>query len=579
MLIFANRKVYQMRKKSIIKYFLMLLALVAINFLAQYGVFRIDLTEDKRYSISEASKDVLENLQDQVFIRVYLEGENLPASYRMFRNAIAENLDEFKRYAGKNLKVKFIDPLAIKDSKERDSLFKSLQKKGIVPTPISVYKDGERIEKFIFPAAEIAYKNLEVTVPLLKSDVAAAAVNEDMEARLLNNSIENIEYSIISGIRDVSNNKVQKIGFIFGHGELDFPFVADAAQTLSQKYEVFPVDLPKSPSLEGLDAIIMVKPTQKITEEDKFKIDQFLMKGGKALFFVDALDIREDSINTKEGAVAIPYADFVESATDLFFNYGIRFNMNFIEDVQNFGFLAFVVGEYGGKPKIETLPWRHYLAIRNFYPHPAVKNLEPILGRYVSTLDTVASGGAVRKIPLASSSNYTKVVPFPVIIKYEEARIPPDMNVYKRGKAQTMMYLLEGKFQSLFAKRILPSDPRAKTFLKESKETKILVCADGDLLRNAVNSKTGQFSPLGYDRVMQYQFANKQFLLNILDYMLDDKGIILARNKEIMLRPLDKKKVKNQRTYWQWLNVGTPIAFILVFGFVWNFLRKKRYAQ
>jgi gliding-associated putative ABC transporter substrate-binding component GldG len=568
-----------MRKKSLLKYALMLLIVGIANFIAQNWVFRLDLTEDKRYTISDATKTVLENLDDEIRIKVYLEGENLPANYRMFRNAIAENLEEFKRYAGKNLKVRFIDPLAIKDQAQKDTLFKSFQKKGINPTPIAVYKEGERSEKFVFPAAEISYKDFEITVPLLKSDAAAVAVNEEVEARFLNNSIENIEYSFISAIKQITDTTAHRVGFIYGQGELDLPFVADAIQTLSQKYQVFPVDLPNSPSLDGLDAIIIAKPTQAFSEDDKYKLDQFLMKGGKALFFIDALDIREDSINTKEGAVSIPYQDFVESMTPFFFNLGVRFNMNFIEDVQNFGFLGLVVGDYGGKPKIEVLPWRHYLEIRNYYPHPVVKNLEPVLGRYVSTLDTVASVGKIRKIPLASSSTYTRVVPYPVIIKYDEARQPPDMNIYKRGKAETVMFLLEGEFSSFFANRIVPSDPRAKDFIKKSKPTKVLVCADGDFLRNAVNPKTGKFAPLGFDKVRGYQFANKQFLINMLEYMLDENGIILSRNKEITLRPLDKKKTQKKRTYWQVINVGVPIGLVVIFGIVWVWLRKRKYAS
>ena len=568
-----------MRKKAFFKLFLAIILLVGINLAAQYFIFRIDLTEDQRYTISQASKELLENLDDEVRIKVYLEGENLPANYRMFRNAIAENLEEFKRYAGKNLKFRFIDPLALKDKAEKDTLFKQFQQNGITPTPIATYKEGERSEKYIFPAAEISYKGKSMYVSLLKSDVAAAAINEEIEARLLNSSIENIEYSFASAIKTITASKMHRIGFIYGHKELEPVFVADAAQTLSQKYEVFPVDLPASPTLDSLDAIIVAKPTQKFSEEDKYKLDQFIMKGGKALFFVDALDIREDSINTEKGAVSIPYRDLVESMTDFFFNYGVRFNLNFIEDVQNFGFLGLVVGNYGGKPKVEMLPWRHYLAIRNYYPHPVVRNLEPCLGRYVSSLDTVASVSKVRKIPLASSSSYSRIVPFPVIIKYDEARKNPDMEIYKKGKPETIMYLLEGKFVSLYDRRILPSDPRAKDFIRESKETKILVCADGDFLRNGVNAKTGQILPLGYDKFTQYQFANKQFLLNILDYMLDDTGIILARNKEITLRPLDKKKLQNNRTYWQFFNVGLPIIFVIAFGFVWNFWRRRQFAK
>ncbi|MCS6795583.1 MAG: gliding motility-associated ABC transporter substrate-binding protein GldG [Raineya sp.] len=553
--------------------------LIVFYIFSQSFVFRIDLTEDKRYTISEATKAVLEGLEEEIFVKIYLEGDNLPANYRMFRNAIEENLQEFKRYAGKKLKFKFIDPLVIKSKAEKDTLFKHFQRNGINPTPVAVYKEGERSEKFIFPAAEIIGNQGSLFVSLLNSDMRVVAINEELEARLLNNAIENIEYTLIEGIYQITQKQQKRIGFIYGHGELPPIFVSDAAQTLAQKYEVFPVDLPQSPSLDGLDAIIVAKPTQGFSEEDKFKLDQFLMKGGKALFFIDALDIREDSINTPRGAVSIPYTELVESMTEFFFNYGIRFNMNFIEDVQNFGIIGLVVGEYAGKPKIETLPWRHYLAIRNFYKHPTTKNLEALWGRYVSSLDTVASAGKIKKIPLASSSPYSLVVPYPVIIKYDEARQTPDLEKYKKGRPYTLMYLLEGNFVSLYQKRILPSDARYKNFVPESqKPTKILVCADGDFLRNGVNAKTKQVLPLGYDKFTGFQFANKQFLLNILSYMLDEKGIILSRNKEIMLRPLDKKKLQNQRTFWQWFNVGLPVVFLIIFGIAWNWWRKSKYA-
>ena len=567
-----------MPKRNLLKTIALPLVLIALYFLSQSFVFRIDLTEDKRYTISDATKTILDNLDEEIFVKIYLEGENLPASYRMFRNAIEEHLQEFKRYAGKKLKFKFIDPLAIKSKAEKDTLFKHFQQNGINPTPVAVYKEGERSEKYIFPAAEIIGNQGSLFVSLLNSDMRAVAVNEDLEARLLNNAIENIEYTLIEGIYQITQIEPKRIGFIYGHGELAPIFVADVAQTLSQKYEIFPVDLPQSPTLDGLDAIIVAKPTQGFSDEDKFKLDQFIMKGGKALFFVDALDIREDSINTPRGAVSIPYTEFVESMTEFFFNYGVRFNMNFIEDVQNFGIIGLVVGEYGGKPKVETLPWRHYLAIRNFYSHPTTKNLEALWGRYVSSLDTVASAGKIKKIPLASSSPYSLVVPYPVIIKYDEARQTPDMEKYKQGKPFTLMYLLEGKFASLYQKRILPSDPRYKNFIPESKPTKILVCADGDFLRNGVNAKTKQVLPLGYDKFTGVQFANKQFLQNILSYMLDENGIILSRNKEIMLRPLDKKKLQNQRVFWQWLNVGLPVVFLIIFGIAWNAWRKGKYA-
>ena len=564
----GNDKTLMKRKE--ISYFLAGIALIiAINVFASSFIYRIDLTEDKRYTILDATKKTIENLEDEVVIKIYLEGDGLPAEFKRMRNSIAQTLDEFKVYAGANLKYRFIDPMKLEDA-QKDSLFKELSQKGIKATNIKVTEDGKKVEKLIFPGAIMSYKGTEKAILLLKGDQKASVANP---AQILNQSIENLEYEFGAAIKQMTSKQSKKIGFLFGHGELQLLQVADTDRSLRESCQTFNVDLTKSKDLYGLDAIIVAKPTESFSDDDKYKIDQFIMRGGKALFFIDALDVREDSIRNKDGAVAFPYE---HKLTDMFFRYGVRFNDDFIEDL-SCGQLALIVGNMGDKPQMEQMMWKHYPLITNFFPHPIVRNLDALYTRYVSTLDTVKAEG-IRKIPLAMTSNDTKIMKPIIKITYNDAREQPKLEDYKAG-AKTVAYLLEGKFTSLFRNRITPTDARSKDFVEKGVDTKILICSDGDMIRNEANYKKGAYMPLGFDKNTGVTFANKKFILNAVDYLLDDKGIILARNKEIKMRPLDKNKLQNERTKWQFINMVVPVLVVVIFGLLFGYWRKRKYGK
>ncbi len=558
-----------MKKKSFLYFGLSLVAVILLNFLAQQFIFRVDLTEDQRYTISPATKKLLGNLEEEIYIKVYLKGEDLPAEFKRFQNAIEETLDEFQIYAGRKLIYRFIDPLNAEETLTQDSLLVRLAQRGIQPTNVVMNKDGKRTEKFIFPVATITYQDKEITTLLLKGDQRASVSSS---GEVLNQSIENIEYELAASIKQLVNTETKNVGFLVDKTVLDKLEVADAWFTLNRYYKVFPVSLSESPNLQGLDAIIIAKPDTAFTEEDKYKVDQFIMQGGKALFFIDALDIREDSIRTQGVTPAIPYQ---HNLIDLFFRYGVRFNNNYIEDL-NSGIIDLIVGYTGNVPKMESLPWRPYPIVNNFFDHPTVKNLDALYTRYVSTLDTVKTPSTIRKIPLVTTSPYTKVKPILEGISYNDARIYPTPDDYKEG-ALTIAYLLEGKFTSLYKGRLLPEEAKAKNFIAQSVPTKLLIFADGDLIRNDVQWRTGQYAPLGYDKTTGVQFGNKRFLLNVLEYMLDDEGIILARNKEVTLRPLDKEKVRTERTWWQVINLLLPVLIILLIGIIYYWVRRIKY--
>jgi ABC-2 type transport system permease protein len=558
-----------MKNKVLLGFVVCIFGIVLMNVFASNLNFRIDLTQDKRYTISPATESFIENLPDEVFVRVYLEGDGLPADFKRLRNTIQEQLEEFQRVSGKNIKFRFIDPFTVEPASKRDSLMRELSQKGIKPTNIFVTQEGKKIEKLVFPGALLTYKGKETAVLFLKGDQRATVANP---AEILNQSVENVEYELASAIRRVAAERNKKIGFLLGNGELSPLQITDAAQALQQYYQVFPVDLGQSQTLDGLDAIIVAKPDSIFSEKDKYKIDQFIMKGGKALFFIDALDIREDSLTTLGKTVSFPYN---HNLIDLFFRYGVRFNYDFIEDL-NAGVLGLIVGNMGGEPQMQYLPWRHYPLLSNFFPHPIGRNLDALYTRYVSTLDTVRADG-IKKTPLVTTSPYTRVVNSPIIIELNEASLQPKPEEYKAG-AKTVAYLLEGKFTSLYKNRLLKDDPRYKTFIEKGRETKILIVSDGDFIKNDVNSK-GMYAPLGFDKNTGITFANKKFLLNATDYLLDDKGLILARNKAIKARPLDKQKMQTQRLKWQLINVALPIVVLALLGVIYAFLRKRKYGK
>jgi ABC-2 type transport system permease protein len=374
-----------MKKKHLLQFFIGLVGIVLLNIVAAQYFFRIDLTEDKRYTISEATEQILERLDDQVFITVYLEGE-LPASFKRLQTAIRERLEEFTVYGGNNIQYTFVDPGANPDKKARSKFYQQLISKGIQPTNL-IDREGDRqTEKLIFPSALISYKGKEVPVLLLKGNQVAG------KEQILNQSVEGVEFELASAIRQLTQTNKKKIGFLLGHGELDGLQIADLVKSLQEYHEVYPVDLPKSPTLQGLDAIIVAKPDTFFSETDKYKIDQFIVNGGKALFFVDAL--RMDSL-TEKGAYAFPYNLNLE---DLFFRYGLRLNGNYIQDL-NSAFIPLNVGNMGNQAQIKPMPWPYYPLINTFAKHPVVRNMDAVYSRFVGSIDTVKASG-ITKTPL-----------------------------------------------------------------------------------------------------------------------------------------------------------------------------------
>jgi gliding-associated putative ABC transporter substrate-binding component GldG len=541
--------------------------IVLLNIAASFVFFRLDLTEEKRYSLSDATKSLLENLSAKdstdVFVKVYLDGEELPGGFERLKRAVTETLEEFKVYGGTNINYKFINPNAETDKKKREEFYVELAKKGMNPTRVVNTKNGRQIENIIFPYALVSAVGYEVPVLLLKGTQGKTAEEK------LNQSNENVEYELATAIRKLTLKERKKIGLLAEFTKLKPLNFSDLIASLQERYDLFFIDAKSSPSFQGLDALILPKPDFPVDDSTKYKIDQFVMGGGSALFFVDGLKV--DSVSL-EGNFAQPLE---LNLTDLFFKYGIRVNSNIIKDGASCALIPLVVGDLGDKPNIQPVPYRYFPLINNFGKSLITNNLDLVFSRYVASIDTVRADG-VTKTPLLMTSPYTKVLNAPVFVTFNDAQTDTEQAEYQDG-VKTIAYLLEGKFQSLYKNRLLPNDPKFADFKAESLPTKIIVSSDGDLIVNEVSQKTGNPFPLGFDKTTQHTFGNKDFVMNAIDYLIDEDGVIQAKGKEVKLRPLDKLRTRDERTFWQILNIGLPVALVLLFGFILQWARRRNY--
>lgn len=553
------------KRRDLLRFLAVVGVLLLINFIGQQFFFRLDLTQEKRYTMSAATRQLLTGLKQPITVTVYLDGD-FPPAFRRLQQAVRETLNEMQIYGGGNLKYVFIDPSAAGTEKARNEYYASLFKKGLTPTNLGANENGKRVEKIIFPWATVSAGGKEQQVLLLRGNQAAPS-----DVRL-NQSIEGLEYELASAIRRLSPGKRKLIGVVEGHGELNNAEAGDLIGSLSQYYDVYRVDLSKVRDLRALSAVIVAKPAATYTEPEKFKLDQFITQGGNALFFVDAMRVNLDSA-ARTGMLSFPQPVGLD---DLLFKYGVRVNADLILDL-NSGVIPLVTGKEGNKPKVEPMPWQFYPLINNFSTHPITRNLDAVYTKFVSTIDTVKATG-IHKTPLLFTSRYSRVLPSPVPVNLNDARLQPDRKLYK-DKFEPVGYLLEGQFRSLYANRTQPGTTQFQPATSpQAKPSKVLVVSDGDFIRSELDPKTGRPFRLGFDRLANTEFANRELVLNAVDYMLDETGLIGVRSKQVTLRPLDKLKVIEQRRTWQMLNLVAPLVLLGAFGAVRAWRRKRRYA-
>lgn len=548
--------------EDILKFLIGLLLLLIVNNLASRAFFRIDLTEEKRYTIAPPSRELLKNLNDVVFVEVYLAGD-LPAGFERFQKSIRETLEEFKSYAGADFQYQFIDPAAAISERSRGEFMRRLSDRGIQPTNLFATEEGKQIEKLIFPGAIVYYGGQEQGVMLLKGNLGAGAQER------LNQSIEGIEYELVAAIRGLVETEKKVVGILQGQGIPAGASIAGLKQSLRDNYLVREVRLGEG-ALGNPDALMVIKPSTRFSESEKYQLDQFVMKGGKVVWLIDAVQVSMDSLGG-EGSIAAAY-DL--NLTDMLFEYGVRINDDNVMDL-NAGAYPVVVGNVGDQPQIRPMPWPYFPLINNFGNHPITRNLNAVYTQFVSTIDTVKAEG-VKKTPLMFTSPYSKVktAPYPVSLNQIREGFEPES--FNAGPF-TVGYLLEGRFTSVFKNRILPAMADKSGFLPDGEASKMIVIADGDLAISLQNPQTGEPVPLGFDPITEQQFANPDLLMNAVAYLIDDDGLITARNKEIKIRPLDQVKVQEEKLKWQVINLALPMVVLILFGVLKYIIRKRKY--
>jgi len=532
--------------------------LIVINLVAAKFYTRIDLTKDKRYTLSETTHSIINNLKEPVIIKVYLEGE-FPSEFKRLQTETKQHLEELKAVS-KNVMFRFIEPL---DRAEE------LIKQGLQPSRLSVQEGGKLSEAVIFPWATIEYKDKIENISLLVNQISGTQEEQ------LQNSIQNLEYVFSDAVHKVSSEKKQKIAVLRGNGELDNLYLASFLMQLGQYYKLaqFTLDsVNNNPQktlkkLTEYDLTIIAKPTEKFTEKEKFTLDQYITNGGKSLWLIDNVTAELDSLMQTGQSLAFN-RDL--NITDLLFSYGVRVNYNLIKDI-NSSTIRLASGNVGNQTQYEDFLWYYFPLITSKNNHPITKNIDPVSLRFANTIDTLKNN--LTKTVLLQSSNFSKPIGTPSPVSLEEISKKPLQKDYSDGN-QILGVLLEGKFTSAYKNRVKPFN--TGFFKDESNENKMIVIADGDIIANQVHQ--GQPLALGIDKWTNMNYGNAPFLMNSINYLLDDTGLLQLRSKNIQLKFLDKQKAFKERSYYQFLNVLFPLIILAIFGFAYSFIRKRKYS-
>ncbi len=567
------------KAQAIIRLLIAIGILIAVNVLS-YSIFtRFDLTKEKRFSLTNSTKDMLGELEDVVYFKVYLEGD-FESGFKRLQTSTQEMLDEFRVYGGNNIQYEFLDPLADASMDEKKMIVTDLASKGLLPQTL-VTNNEEYSERVIIPGAMASYRGREVPVPLLLEQTN----NKDPQV-VLNNSVSLLEYQLGNAVQKLMRRDRPAVAFLEGQGELAEIQVQSIANALAPYYVMERYSLKDNLHIPPrINALVIAKPMEKFDEVDKFKIDQYIMNGGKVLWLVETLRAEMDSLSRNGGKfIALDYGLNIE---DQLFKYGVRINPNLVEDAQQCNVIPLVIGtdQSGNARQTRPFQWPFFPIITNMADnHPITKNIDAVNLAFASSIDTIRTKNDIKKTVLMTTSQYSKTIFSPARIDVNTVRSELNMERYNKPD-QIVGVLLEGSFESAFKGRLAPETIamidtiKDVSVLEESKPTKMIVISDGDIIKNDIDRKTGRPAPLGYYKFTGYQFANKDLLINAIDYLTDDKGLIISRSKDVKLRLLDNKRAKEEKMTWQLINIGFPLLLLMLFGLAYNFLRKRKYER
>lgn len=548
------------------------LAIAGLAFLSVFFFFRIDLTSEKRYSISQPTKTLLKKANAPLEVSIYLDGDLNPGFTRL-KNSAKNLLDEMSVYAAEGIDMEFINPSTAATQAEREQKYLELEAEGMTPTAIYERdKEGKSIQKIVFPWVKMTYGNKTVVVNLLKN-IRGLQGEEN-----LNISIENLEFEITDGIRRLINSQVSKIAFIEGHGELNEAQTYDISKVLSRYFQIDRGTLATDATiLAEYKAIIIAKPTQPFSESDKYIIDQYIMNGGKVLWLMDGVRVSMENLSTTGISPAIALDLNLD---DLLFKYGIRIQPVLLQDVQCASVPVNIAPE-GAQPQFEPTPWFFAPLLLTSSQHPISKNITEVRSEFVSTIEVVGENNNTKASLLLATSDNTHVFSTPATIDLSETHDTKDKNYFNMSYMPVSV-LVEGEFESNFANRMRPKEiTNAFPLLKKSLKTRQIFVADGDIIRNETNGIASDSTtlPLGFDRYMNQQFGNRDFIANAVLYLTDDEGWIDLRSRSLKLRLLNKQLVNNERLTIQLVSILTPLLLLAIFAVLYNILRKRKYTK
>ena len=543
--------------------------LLVLNTIGSFFFFRFDLTKDKRYTLSPTSLQIIEQVKNPLYIKVYMQGE-LPAEFKRLQLETRQMLEEFQGYNSK-IVFEFIDPL--EDEATSMDNIKELYRKGLTPINISVDDKGKQSQAMVFPWAIAVYDNKEVNIPLLKNIMGASTTDKVI------GSVQHLEYSIADALNKITKEKQKKIAIIKGNGELHEAYIAKFLLQTKESYHIGPFTLDsvaKQPinTLEALkkyDLAIIAKPTEAFSENEKQVLDQYIVNGGKTIWLLDQVVAEMDSLYSPTGSAMAFSRDL--NLNDFFFKYGVRIYPDLVKDEQGSP-IKLATGEQGSATQFQEFNWKFAPQVYPQSKHPIVKNLGGIKFDFANAIDTLKNG--IKKTVLLQSSLYSKRIGTPTEINLNSVNEETTPADYLNKGTIPLAVLLEGNFHSMFENRILAFDQT--NFQASGKSGKMIVISDGDVIKNQLDKNLLPVE-LGYDQRSGNLYDNKDFLMNCVNYLLDDTGLINIRSKDLDLALLDKEKVYENYTYIQFLTIGLPIVILAAFGFLFTFLRKRKYSR
>jgi ABC-2 type transport system permease protein len=558
------------KSKQIFQLVAWLLILILLNFTGSYFFKRFDLTSEKRYTLNPATVEMLKNLDDEIYVKVYLEGD-FNSAFTRLRNETREMLDEFRVYAKKGLNYEFINIYDQKNKGDIESVQRELYNKGIDPTELRIKTGKGEQTQVLFPGAVIYYKTREGVWQIFNKQDGIPA------EQCVNNSVQNLEYGLSNSIRKIQETIRPRVAFIRGHHELDTSHTRDIYNALNEYYDVEYIRIKKRlKALKPYDAIVLAWPDSVVSEQDKFVIDQYVMNGGKVLWCLEPVYTNYDSLKLKGYTLGLNNNINLD---DILFNYGARVNPALVQDMQC-GFIPINRGFKGGSADLQMFPWIYKPMVMPQGNHPIVKNLGLIRFEFSGYIDTVGAPGIKKTILLESSKN-SRIQAVPARISLSIVGSQLNETKFTNGN-KPMAVLLEGSFKSNYQNRLTDTiaNDSAIAFKAKSKPTSMIVIADGDIIKNDFNYQTMSISPLGYDKYMKQEFANKTFLLNCMNYLIDGPELMSVRTREVKLRLLDRKKIGlDNPLKWKMYNVLFPLVILIVSGTVLSSLRRKKFTS